>query len=102
MPDEASSVLTIDLGAIAANYRLLQQRTDPALCGAAVKANAYGLGRHGGADAAPGGLQAFLRGDPGRSAGAEAAAADCDGLRDERAAGGLRRATSLPPSLFRC
>lgn len=44
MPDEASSVLTIDLGAIAANYRLLQQRTDPALCGAAVKANAYGLG----------------------------------------------------------
>lgn len=44
MPDEASSVLTIDLGAIAANYRLLQQRTAPALCGAAVKADAYGLG----------------------------------------------------------
>ena len=44
MPDEASSLLTIDLGAIAANYRMLQQMADPAICGAAVKADAYGLG----------------------------------------------------------
>lgn len=44
MPDESSAVLTIDLGAIAANYRLLQQMAEPALCGAAVKADAYGLG----------------------------------------------------------
>ena len=36
--------LTIDLGALAANYRLLKSRAAPADCGAAIKANAYGLG----------------------------------------------------------
>lgn len=34
----------IDLAAIAANYRLLAEKAAPARCGAAVKANAYGLG----------------------------------------------------------
>lgn len=40
----ADGVLTVDLAAIAANYRLLRTRAHPAECGAAVKANSYGLG----------------------------------------------------------
>ncbi|MBB2200441.1 alanine racemase [Gluconacetobacter tumulisoli] len=45
----AGGLLTIDLGAIAANYRLLRDRVGPdagsgATCAAAVKADAYGLG----------------------------------------------------------
>ncbi len=44
MNENASSVLTIDLGAIAANYRLLADRARPAATAAAIKADAYGLG----------------------------------------------------------
>src|SRR3954454_21047532 len=40
----AGAVLDIDLGAIAANWRLLAARAAPAECAAVVKANAYGLG----------------------------------------------------------
>jgi alanine racemase len=40
----AGAVLTIDLDAIASNYRLLRQRAGRAACAAAVKADAYGLG----------------------------------------------------------
>jgi alanine racemase len=40
----ADGILTIDLGALAANYRLLRDRVAPAECAAAVKANGYGLG----------------------------------------------------------
>jgi alanine racemase len=36
--------LTIDLDALARNYRLLRERAAPAECGAVVKADAYGLG----------------------------------------------------------
>ncbi|MBV6656507.1 MAG: alanine racemase [Devosiaceae bacterium] len=36
--------LTIDLGALANNYRTLRDLSAPGACGAAVKANAYGLG----------------------------------------------------------
>lgn len=44
-PARASqSVLTVDLGAVAANYRLLRARLSGARCGAAVKADGYGLG----------------------------------------------------------
>ncbi len=39
-----SSRLTVDLGAIGANYRTVAARAAPAACGAVVKANAYGLG----------------------------------------------------------
>lgn len=39
-----SSELTIDLDALAANYRSLRDHVAPAACGAVVKANAYGLG----------------------------------------------------------
>ncbi|MHA1538599.1 MAG: alanine racemase [Alphaproteobacteria bacterium] len=38
------TVLTIDLDAIARNYRLLQSRAPNAVCAAVVKADAYGLG----------------------------------------------------------
>jgi alanine racemase len=44
MPDASTAILTIDLAAIAENYKLLAGQVAPALCGAAVKADAYGLG----------------------------------------------------------
>lgn len=40
----AGAILTVDLGAIAANYRLLKEKAAPAECAAVVKADAYGLG----------------------------------------------------------
>lgn len=43
-PELADAVLTIDLGAIAANWRLLRDRAAPADCAAVVKADGYGLG----------------------------------------------------------
>ncbi len=42
--DLYASVLTIDLDAVAANYRDLTARVAPGVCGAAVKADGYGLG----------------------------------------------------------
>lgn len=42
--DESSAILTIDLEAIAQNYRYLADRVAPAECCAVVKADAYGLG----------------------------------------------------------
>ncbi len=44
MAEHASGLLTIDLDAIAANWRLLRDRVAPAGCAAVVKADAYGLG----------------------------------------------------------
>ena len=41
---EAGGLLTIDLAAIVANWRLLAQRVAPAECAAVVKADAYGCG----------------------------------------------------------
>jgi alanine racemase len=41
---ETGGVLTIDLGALAANYRALRARVAPADCAAVVKADAYGCG----------------------------------------------------------
>ncbi|MGL5361653.1 MAG: alanine racemase [Bosea sp. (in: a-proteobacteria)] len=43
-PDETGATLTVDLGALQANWRLLRDRAGQAECGAVVKANAYGLG----------------------------------------------------------
>lgn len=40
----ASGILTIDLGALAANWRELARRAAPARCAAVIKANAYGIG----------------------------------------------------------
>lgn len=42
--DAWSGVLSIDLQALKANYRRLAEYAAPAVCGAVVKANAYGLG----------------------------------------------------------
>ncbi len=42
--EDAGAVLTIDLGALADNYRLLRDRLAGAECAAVVKADAYGLG----------------------------------------------------------
>ncbi len=42
--DQAGAVLTIDLGAIRENYRLLKERLEGARCAAVVKADGYGLG----------------------------------------------------------
>jgi alanine racemase len=44
MPDAQSAILTIDLAAIAANYRYLCEQVEPAICAGVVKADAYGLG----------------------------------------------------------
>jgi alanine racemase len=46
VPDEETSgaVLTIDLDAIVANWRLLRDRVAPAACAGVVKADAYGTG----------------------------------------------------------
>lgn len=44
MADHAGGLLTIDLDAIAANWRLLRDHAAPAACAAVVKADAYGLG----------------------------------------------------------
>ena len=41
---DAQAILTIDLDALGANWRALAARAAPAECGAAVKADAYGLG----------------------------------------------------------
>ncbi len=44
MTVQPTAELTIDLGALVANYQLLQARTAPAQCAAAIKADAYGTG----------------------------------------------------------
>lgn len=41
---EAGGILTIDLGALASNWKLLRDRSQNAECAAVVKANAYGIG----------------------------------------------------------
>ena len=41
---EAGGQLTIDLGALAANWRELKRRASPARCSAVIKADGYGLG----------------------------------------------------------
>lgn len=42
--EAAGALLTVDLDAIAENYRTVKTRVGPAKCGAVVKADAYGLG----------------------------------------------------------
>ena len=43
-PATSAARLTIDLGALAANWRLLRDRAAPAECAAVIKADAYGIG----------------------------------------------------------
>ncbi len=40
----ASAIVTVDLAALQSNYRTLSAKAAPAACGAAIKADAYGLG----------------------------------------------------------
>jgi alanine racemase len=42
--EEAGSILTVDLGALVSNWRMLAAKVAPAECAAVVKANGYGLG----------------------------------------------------------
>lgn len=42
--DEAGGILTIDLSAIEANWKILRSASTPSECAAVVKANGYGLG----------------------------------------------------------
>jgi alanine racemase len=42
--EQAGALLTIDLGAICANYRLLRERVGAGACAAVIKADGYGLG----------------------------------------------------------
>jgi alanine racemase len=58
MTVQPTAELTIDLGALVANYRLLQRHATPARAGAGVKANSYGLGAE---HAAPALLKAGCR-----------------------------------------
>lgn len=44
IPATASSVLEVDLNAIAHNYRFIQDKIGSRVCAPAIKANAYGLG----------------------------------------------------------
>src|SRR3954466_14633567 len=43
-PEETGGTLTIDLGAIAANYKMLAARVLPGDCAGVVKGDAYGCG----------------------------------------------------------
>src|ERR1700733_9814542 len=43
-PSQSSGFLTIDLSALADNWRALAKRAAPARCAAVVKADAYGIG----------------------------------------------------------
>ncbi|MBG6220739.1 MULTISPECIES: alanine racemase [unclassified Janthinobacterium] len=42
--ERSGAILTVDLDAVRANYRLLRDKAHPAACSAVVKADAYGLG----------------------------------------------------------
>ena len=44
LPPGATGILTVDLGAIVANWRKLEKKSVPAECAAVVKADAYGCG----------------------------------------------------------
>lgn len=43
-PSDCTGVIEVDLDALARNYRFFQEKSAPAECAAAVKADAYGLG----------------------------------------------------------
>lgn len=72
----ASGVLSIDLAALAANWRRLAARAAPARCAAVVKANAYGIGIENAVPAlAAAGCAEFFVAHPDEGARAKAAGA---------------------------
>ena len=65
----ATTRLTIDLSAIADNWRKMRDLSGEALCGAAVKGNAYGAGMDEAAPAlAAAGCKTFFVADAGEGA----------------------------------
>lgn len=87
-----AAILTIDLSALAANWRRLAARAAPGECGAVVKADAYGLGIETAVPAlAKAGCRTFFVAHVSEGIRARAAAADADiyvlnGLDDDLAA----------------
>jgi alanine racemase len=71
----ATGVITVDLGAIASNWKNLSRLVSPARCGAVVKADAYGLGAARVIPAlAQAGCSAFFIATPGEAETARALA----------------------------
>jgi alanine racemase len=87
----ATGVITVDLAAIAANWRALAAKVAPARCGAVVKADAYGLGAQRVIPAlVKAGCSAFFIATPGEAEAARrwapnAAIYGLDGLAGENA-----------------
>ncbi len=74
---EAGGILTVDLGALEANWRALSRRATPAECAAVIKANGYGCGLEQVAyRLARGGCKTFFVADLGEAARARDAAPD--------------------------
>jgi alanine racemase len=73
-PTQAAGFLTIDLGALADNWRALARRASPACCAAVIKANAYGIGIEAAAPAlAAAGCETFFVAHPREGARARSA-----------------------------
>ena len=63
----AGALLTIDLDAIRANYRLLREKLGGTACAAVVKADAYGLGADRGPTFPPKQISSFCTDHPPKS-----------------------------------
>ena len=84
---EAGGILTIDLAAIAANWRMLGRRAMPAECAAVVKADAYGCGIEPVATAlAKAGCKTFFVADLAEARRVARGRAGADDLRAQRPA----------------
>jgi alanine racemase len=103
LPEAASGTLSIDLGAIIANWRSLRDRIAPAECAAVVKADAYGTGlERVGAALAAAGCRSFFVAVPSealrlRGVAPQAAIYALNGLA--RGQGRLYLASDLRPVL---
>lgn len=76
---EAGGILTIDLGAITANWRALARRAMPAECSAVIKANGYGCGlEQVAATLSKAGCRTFFVADLSEAKRARLAAPDAD------------------------
>ena len=97
LPSTATGVLTIDLAALADNWRLLNGRAAPARAAAVIKANGYGLGIERVAAALfNAGCRMFFVAHPDEGARARAVLSGGDAdLRVERPAGARRRGARL-------
>jgi alanine racemase len=84
-PEQAQALLTIDLDALVANWRMLSARAGAAECSAVVKADAYGVGLEPAARAlAKAGCRTFFVAQPSEASRLRAALADVAGAQDAR------------------